>query len=155
MQVETCGLASGTKAILELLVRDRSFAPKSIRRWEIAIENNKVEKSWTAAVDEQATEEQRQVSKKGGFTCPYYFFTISVNGYSARSGPLVVTDDVSLNLRTEESVAMAKSEYRLHLCNGEIRQGKLSDDGSAEVKNVIAGRHELVFIKIEDPEQSK
>jgi uncharacterized Zn-binding protein involved in type VI secretion len=155
MQVETCGLASGTKARLELLVRDRSFAPKSIKRWEVAIENNKVAESWTAAVDEQATEEQRQVSERGGFTCPYYYFTISVNEYLARSGPLVVTDDVSLKLTTEESVAMAKSEYRLHLCNGEIRQGKLSDDGSANVKNIIAGRHELVFIKIEDPGQGK
>ncbi len=155
MQVQTAGLAPGTKATMELLVRDRSFAPHLIRRWEITIDNNEVAESWIAECNDHAIEEQREVAKKGGFTCPYYFFTIDIHEYTARSGPLVVTDDVRIKLTTEEAISLANSEFRLHLCNGEIRQGKLGDDGCAEVLDIIAGRHEVVFIKIEDPEQGK
>lgn len=155
MLVETCVLESGIKATMELFVRDRSFAPQSLRRWDIAVNGNKVEESWVAEVSERTIEEQREVAKKGGFTCPYYFFTIKVNEYTARSGPLVVTDDVKIKLTTEQNVALADSEFRMHLCNGEIRQAKLDADGNAEVKDVIAGRHELVFLKIEDPEEAK
>lgn len=155
MMIETCGLESGTKGMMELFVRDRSFAPQSLRRWEIEINDNKIEEPWIAAVSERTIEEQREVAKKGGFTCPYYFFTIKINEYSARSGPLVVTDDVSIKLTTERAIALADSEFRLHLCNGEVRQAKLGADGCAEVKDVIAGRHELVFLKIEDPEEAK
>lgn len=155
MRVETCGLPSETKATMELLVRDRSFATHLVKRWEISIQDNQVAESWVAEISDQATEEQREVAKKGGFTCPYYFFTIDIHEYAARSGPLVVTDDVRIKLTTEETVALARSEFRLHLCNGEIRQGKLDDDGCAEVANVIAGRHELVFIKIADPDRAQ
>jgi uncharacterized Zn-binding protein involved in type VI secretion len=151
MQVQTCGLGPGTKATMELFVRDRNFAPFLIKRWEVTVVNNSVVETWHAESDALAAEEQEQVAEAGGYTCPYYYFAITVNNYTARSAPLMLIDDVKIKLTTEKSVALANSAYRLHLCNGEVRQGKLDTGGCAEIKDVIAGRHEFVFTKVEDP----
>jgi uncharacterized Zn-binding protein involved in type VI secretion len=138
LQVETVGIDSGTKAVLKIFVRNQLGSPQAVKEIESKVQGDKIEESWTTEISDELVKTQRQAVDKGVFSTPYHYFTVAVDGFNARSGLLLITDDVKIRLLDEEDQPVPDAQYLVLLPNGEIRQGTLSN-GEAEEKDMPAG----------------
>lgn len=148
LQVETIGIESGAETKLEILTRGRQGSPTSVAKFDSRVQNGKIEETWTAEISDELVEEQRRTAEEGGFLSPFYYFTVYVEGFSTRSGLLLITDDVKIKLLDEEDQPVLDGEYQMRLSNGEVRSGTLDSSGMAEEKDVPAGVTLLKFTRI-------
>jgi len=148
LQVETVGIGGGTKAELEIMVRDRGFGSTSLKKLNATVDGDQIDVAWKTELDDKLIEKQREIIKRGGFSCPYYYFRVTVNSFSARSDLLYLTDDLEITLKNNADLPIADAEYHLLLGTGEARKGKLDSNGHAEEKDIPAGLVQVVFKKI-------
>jgi len=145
MQVELVGIESGAKAKLGIFVRDQNGAPLPVAWFDATVQDDRIEETWAAALSPEQLERQQEVMDKGGFSTPYFYFSVLVDGYEARSGLLMLLDDARVRLLDEAGQPVADTDYVMRLANGEVRKGKLDKDGRAEQKDVPAGTVRTTF----------
>ncbi len=139
LQVETVGIDSGTKAILKIFVRNQLGTPQAVKEIETEVSGDKIEESWTTEISDELVKAQLEAADRGVYSTPYHYFSVTVDGFTARSDLLLITDDIKVSLVEEEDQPVSDAQYMVLLPNGEIRKGTLDGSGQAEEKDVPAG----------------
>ena len=140
----TVGVDSGTKAKLDIYMRDPNFGVSLFHSIETQVSGDKIEEDWDFQVNEKLTETQQR-RQGSGYQAPSYYFVASTMGMEQRSGMLEYEDWMDIVLQDQDGNPIPNKRYRLYLANGEIREGQLDDNGRAREEHVPPGRSRLVF----------
>jgi|WetSurMetagenome_2_1015567.scaffolds.fasta_scaffold188237_1 uncharacterized Zn-binding protein involved in type VI secretion len=144
MEVETVGIESGEKAILQIFVKDSNFADHPFETMEAKVDSNKIEHEWELKVDQKLLDLQDHKEGKN-YSNPWYYFVVETAGIKQRSGLLKYKDWIELELRDEEGNTIGGAEYEVSLPDGQVRKGKLDQNGYAKVENIPPGKVRVTF----------
>jgi len=144
MEVETIGVESGEKAILQIFIKDANFADRPFETIEAKVDSNKIEHEWELKVDQKLFDVQDYKEDKN-YSTPWYYFVVETAGIKQRSGLLKYKDWIELELRDEKGNALGGAEYEVFLPNGQIVKGKLDQNGYAKVENIPPGKVRVTF----------
>ncbi|MDB5105347.1 MAG: Membrane protein [Fibrobacteres bacterium] len=78
---------------------------------------------------------------------PVFFVYAVSGGQVGVSGPLKLSDKLSVQVRDSEGAAKKRMDYELHLSNGEVRTGKLDDSGKVTAEGLPPGNHTLKLVQ--------
>jgi hypothetical protein len=144
MEVETVGIESGEKAILQIFVKDSNFADHPFETMEAKVDSNKIEHEWELKVDQKLLDLQDHKEGKN-YSNPWYYFVVETAGIKQRSGLLKYKDWIELELRDEEGNTIGGAEYEVSLPDGQVKKGKLDQNGYAKVENIPPGKVRVTF----------
>ena len=105
---------------------------------------SKIEHEWELKVDQKLFDVQDYKEDKN-YSTPWYYFVVETAGIKQRSGLLKYKDWIELELRDEEGNTIGGAEYEVYLPNGQIRRGKLDQNGYAKVENIPPGKVRVTF----------
>ncbi len=86
---------------------------------------------------------------------PTYFIQVISGGLVGISGPLKLTDKLTVKVQDGEGEAKKKLDYEVHLANGEVRTGKLDDSGKVVVDGVAPGKHKFRLVNRPGPSEKR
>jgi uncharacterized Zn-binding protein involved in type VI secretion len=154
MLVETVGFEDGTKATFEVWERGANKADKKIATVEdVVVKGNKLEAVWQYVWDEDESEAPSTSSKGRKYSFPKYYFKVTVGNSQAKSTLLDYKDYVEIHAKDEEGNPLKQETYRVYLADGEIREGRLDDQGYAKIEEVPPGEWDVEFPDIGKPKQ--
>jgi len=145
MLVETAGIKSGTKATLEIFVRDANFADKPLETIETKVSGDKIEEEWEFQIGDAYLKIQDEKNQRGGYSSPSFYFRVTADGIIARSGILDYKDYIELELKDEDNKPVKGAGYKLFLPNGGIREGTLDNNGYAKEEKIPPGQVKVSF----------
>ncbi len=145
MNIDTAGIAAGTKARIEIWMHDPNFSNRQLKIIETDVSGDKIQGEWKIEIDERMVEiiEQKEALKR--YSSPSYYFTVEADNFNKRSNMLTVVDDVEIYLKDKQGNAIPNRKYQLFLPNGEIKSGNLDGSGYAKETDVPAGRVRVYF----------
>ena len=146
MTAQVAGIESGVKAVLEIFVRDTGpFADRLLKTIESKVNGDKIEEEWALKIDKDFLGLQASKESKGGYSGPSFYFRVTADGVTTRSGILEIKDYLELELKDEDGNPIKGAGYKVYLPNGAIKEGVLDDNGYAKVENVPPGEAKVSF----------
>ncbi len=145
MKVETVGIENGTKAELQVFIKDANYTDHLLATVESQVNSDKVEEDFTLEVDEKLLGICGQKSKNTRYSQPFFYYKVFIGGLVEQSGLLLYTDYSEITLKDDEGNAIGNKKYKAHLPNGEIREGTLDDQGKAKIENISPGKLKIKF----------
>ncbi|PKK84999.1 MAG: hypothetical protein CVT49_00210 [candidate division Zixibacteria bacterium HGW-Zixibacteria-1] len=146
MKAQVAGIKSGTKATLEIFVKDSGpFADRLLRTVESKVDGDKIEEEWALKIDKKFIDLQAAKEGKGGYSGPSFYFRVTADGISTRSGILEIKDYIELELKDEDGNPIKGAGYKVFLPNGAIKEGTLDNKGYAKVEKVPPGQVKVSF----------
>jgi uncharacterized Zn-binding protein involved in type VI secretion len=142
------GYNPGTEAVFEIYKRDLFGADIRILVIRTKTESNKVEAEWEYQYPDDINDIED--TKRIKYTNPEYYFIVKVGQQRARSEFLEYQDWIDIELRDDDDKPIGNEEYILYLPNGEIRNGKLDQNGHRREENLPPGKCRVVFPKFDD-----
>ena len=153
MKVETAGIESGTPVHFEVWERNVKQPDRSVGMCEAEIRNDTAEGTWQWTFEEDPLPEDDLVrDERPPLYDPQCYFVVKAGGFEARSGMLGCRESIELHLEDEEGEPIKNTRFRVHLSNGEIREGTLDSGGCAKVDNVPPGGWSVEFPDYADVE---
>ncbi|MFH2036787.1 MAG: hypothetical protein ABIJ45_10325 [Candidatus Zixiibacteriota bacterium] len=143
LTVETVGLNDGEEAELEIFIKDSGFADKSFKTFKSKANGDKIEVEWEFEVDKDLLDIQKGKGRK--YSSPAYYFIVRIGDIISRSNVLKYQDWIELQLKDEDGKNIGGAEYSLHLANGQIKKGKLDDNGYAKIENLPPGKIKVTY----------
>lgn len=143
--VETAGIESGEIATMEIFIKDNNFADHLLTTIESQVKSDKIEEEWELKINEELVGDQESKEQKGGYSSPSFFFKVTSDGVSSRSGILTYKDYIELELKDEEDKPVKGAKYMVYLSNGVIKEGTLDDNGYAKVEGIPPGKVEVTY----------
>jgi uncharacterized Zn-binding protein involved in type VI secretion len=144
LEVATAGIESGEKATLQIFIKDANFADHQFEKIDTKVDSDKIEYEWELKIDEKLFKAQDYKEGKN-YSYPYYYFVVETAGLRQRSGLLKYKDWIELELKDEDGKPLGGAEYHINLPNGQVRNGKLDNNGNARVENIPPGQIKVFF----------
>ncbi len=142
--IGTVGIDSGEKATIQIFIKDANFADHEFEKIESKVDSDKIEHEWELKVDEKLFNVQEYKEEKN-YSNPFYYFVVETAGLRQRSGLLKYKDWIELQLNDEDGKPIGGAEYEVKLPNGQVRNGKLDQNGTARVENIPPGQVKVFF----------
>ncbi len=144
MQVEGIGFEDDDKATFSVFKKDVGRPDKLLARFEdVALSGDKAEQEWAYEYTED--DDYKQGAEPPKYSSPKFFFTVAIGSMFTRSGALDYKDYVEITLVDGEGNAVKGADYKLYTASGEIRTGKLNNDGYAKEENIPPGPTSVTF----------
>ncbi len=140
LTAKTSGVELGAEAVFQIFIKDRNFADRGLTSLKSKVDGDKIEVEWEFQIDENLLEIHDEKEKGGGYSNPSFYFVVSADGQSLRSGLLKYNDVVEITLKDKDGNPIGGAKYKMRLPNGEIKEGTLDSNGQAKVENVPPGR---------------
>lgn len=145
MSAATEGFEDGTTALFQVFKRDFNQPDVVVGEVEAQVQGDAVEAEWTLERDEDITLASHGDIEQTGFSAPTYYFEVLVGRCQARSGMLVYTDQINIELKSAQDQGLPGEAYVLYLPNGEVRKGTLGSDGTKIEEKVPPGPFNILF----------
>jgi hypothetical protein len=142
---ETSGVDSGTKATLDIFIKDTNFADYQIESFETTVNGGKIEKEWEMKLGGPFSEDQMRKDEIGLYSYPMFYFNVKVGKLGARSGILEYKDYLELKFKDDKGKPIANRKFRVIFPNGVIKEGKLDGSGYAKISDIPPGRAKVVL----------
>jgi uncharacterized Zn-binding protein involved in type VI secretion len=142
------GYDPGTDGVFEIYKRDLFGADVRILVIKAKTESNKIEAEWEYQYPDDINDIED--TKRIQYTNPEYYFIIRVRQQKARSEFLEYQDWIDIELRDDDDKPIGNEEYILYLPNGEIRNGKLDQNGHKREENIPPGKCRVIFPKFDE-----
>jgi hypothetical protein len=146
MKVETIGIESGTKATLDVFIKDANYTDYKLATIESKVSGDKIDEDFTLEVDDKLLGICGQKSKNTRYSQPYFYYKVSLGDLTEMSALLMYKDYVEIELKDDDGNAIGDKKYKAHLPNGEIKEGKLDSNGKAKIEKVPPGKVDIQFI---------
>jgi len=150
LKVETTGVADGEKAVLEVYVRDGNYTDHLLEVIEKQVSGDKVQAQWTMRVDEKYLNICDVKSKQKKFSSPYFFYKVTIGELCERSGILRYKGKMDIELCDGNDKPVKNASYRIRLSTGEVRSGKLDQNGKIPVGDIPPTKHTVEFPDCQD-----
>jgi hypothetical protein len=144
LSAEVEGYEDGTPARFEIYESDLKGPDKVVALKKSQVKSGKVENEWKYEYIEDP-EDYPQEGNFEKYSSPEHYFDVFVGDNRARSGILEYKDYIEIELKDENNNAIADEEYIIYLANGEIRKGKLNNQGYKKEENVPLGEWDIEF----------
>lgn len=152
MTAEAVGFESIAKATFAVLEKDSNKTDRMVAVIkDIAVNGEKVEAEWQYVWDNDEDAETAGENEQKEYSSPEYYFTVTIDKYCARSGLLKYKDFIELEAKDNKGEIIKNELYRIILPNGEIREGKLDNNGYAKIENVPPGKWDVSFPDLGKP----
>lgn len=132
MIFEDCG---GTRRMLETL--------------QLKVEGEKISGEWKwkrSYLPPEGTGPQVEI--------PVYSFQVVSGGLIGVSGPLKLSDKLSVTVTDPEGTAKKQLEYEIQMANGELRTGILDDSGKVAIEGVPPGNYKVKLVNLKGKSES-
>lgn len=86
-----------------------------------------------------------KLPEKKRYSSPQFYFIVKVGHIQSKSGLLVYTDYIEIEIYDDDGKALKDEPYEVHFSNGEIRKGKTDGNGQAKEENCPPVKHEIKF----------
>jgi len=148
------GVADGTEAEIQIWEHDSNGVHDLITKFPHVIKNGKVNAGWEFQYMGKTESIPASYESENGYKQPQYYFRVNVAEVYNDSGLLKFKDWIEIKLVDSDGYPIKNIEYELHLPDGEIKKGKLDDDGYAKVDDIPPGKYEVRFpyLKAPNPE---
>ena len=143
--VETAGIDSGEKACIDIYIKDANYSDKLLKNIESEVSSDKIELDWKLEVDDELLGISEEKDQNGGYSQPFFYFSVRIDDLMKRSGLLIYKDWIELELKDEEGNPVGNKKYRVFLPNGEIKEGKLDSNGYAKVEDIPPGNVKVTY----------
>jgi uncharacterized Zn-binding protein involved in type VI secretion len=145
MLVETVGIEDGAAVTFEVWERAMNRADRMNEATnDTTVMSGGVQSEWQYSWADKETKVSSDEEESIGCS-PMYYFIVRIDGCSARSNLLECTDFVELYVRDDNEEPLSREPFRVILCTGEVRSGKLDDNGYARMENVPPGKWGVDF----------
>ncbi|MEW5993876.1 MAG: hypothetical protein AB1744_05720, partial [Candidatus Zixiibacteriota bacterium] len=151
LSAECAGIDDGKPATLTVYVRDYNSPDRIIKTIPTDVSGGRIEGEWKLDVVEDLLP-AKESGGRASYSSPTFYFIASSEGCSGRSGLLRYKDWVELKLKDEEGNPIGNRPFRARLPDGQIREGKLDQNGCAKIENVPPGKVKVTF-NVREPEQ--
>lgn len=145
MKVETIGIESGTKATLQVFIKDANYTDYKLKTIESKVNGDKIEEDFTLKVDDKLLGICGQKAKNTRYSQPYFYYKVSIGELTEQSALLLYKDYVEIEVKDEEGNAIGDKKYKAHLPTGEVKEGKLDSNGKAKIEKVPPGNIKLTI----------
>jgi len=143
MTAEGIGFEDDDKATFLVWKKDFSRPDKLLARFpDVALSGQKAEQDWTYEYTEDDDYANNPAPR---YSSPKFYFTVAIGNLHARSGNLDYKDFVEIKLKGGDGNPAKGADYKLYTSSGEIRTGKLDDNGYAKEENVPPGPTSVTF----------
>ena len=140
MKVETVGIENGTKANLQVFIKDANYTDYLLETFETEVSGDKVEQDYTLQVDDKLLCICDQKAGNVRYSQPFFYYKIGIGELTEQSALLLYKDYVEIELKDEEGNAIGNQKYKMHLPNGEIREGTLDSNGKSREEKIPPGK---------------
>jgi uncharacterized Zn-binding protein involved in type VI secretion len=137
MIIETAGIDSGTKASLQVFVKDAGYTDHLLDTFETTVSGDKVEKEWTLEVDEKYLGicDKKEKTKKR-YSQPFFYFRVAIGDMQERSGILYFKDELEVEIRDGDGNAYKEKEIEISLPSGRKMTKKTDGSGKIVLKDL-------------------
>jgi hypothetical protein len=142
MTADVEGFEDGTKATIMIFKRDIKGPDVVIDSIDIKVKSGKIDKEWEYVFPENDEDEEQEFTS---FSMPKYYFEVIIQPCTARSGLIYYKDFIEIKLQDEEDNPIGNAEYILYLSNGEVRKGKLDNNGYKKEEGIPPGKFGVKF----------
>ncbi len=139
MKVKTIGIENGTKATLEIFVKDANYTDYRLKTIESQVNGDKIEEDYTLEVDDKLLGICGQKEQNNRYSQPYFYYKVNIGDLTEQSALLLYKDHVEIKVKDEEGNTIADKKYKAHLPTGEVKEGMLDSSGKAKIDNVPPG----------------
>jgi uncharacterized Zn-binding protein involved in type VI secretion len=152
LNVESEGIDDGEKLLFTIWKRDFNTADALIKTIETNVNGNKANVEWEyAPPKEDSDKKDGDINhEKFKYSSPEFYFNALVEpDLTARSGLLYFEDFIEIELiDTDDNKPIKNEEYIIYLSNGEVRKGKLDNNGYKKEEKLPGGIYNIKFPKI-------
>lgn len=154
LSAEVSGIYDGAEAEIQIWENDADGAHELIAEFPYIIKNGKVNAEWEFQYLGKTDDISTSYESENGYQHPQYYFRIKVAEVYGDSELLKFTDCFEIKLVDYDGNPVKNIDYELYLPNGEMKKGKLDEDGYAKIEDVPPGKYEVKFpyIKGSNPE---
>jgi len=151
MEAQVVGFESGAKATFQVFKKDSNRADRPVDTVsDVDVSGDSVQADWQFAYREGEDDPSLGRQKTERYSYPSFYFAVTIEDSKAASGLLRLTDDLEIELKDEDGNPIKDEEYKVYLASGEVRSGKLDQNGKAVEKDVPPTQNQVVF-----PNQAK
>lgn len=145
MKVETVGIENGTKASLQVFIKDANYTDYLLETFETEVKGDKVEQDYTLQVDDKLLGICGQKAKNVRYSQPFFYYKVGIGGLTEQSALLLYKDYAEIEVKDEEGNAIGDKKFKAHLPTGEVKEGKLDSSGKAKIDKVPPGNIKLTI----------
>ena len=149
LQAQTTGFDDGQEALFEVWQADLHGADRRLATLRTQVQGDAAEARWRFEYPEP-DERAPYAQLPERYSAPSFYFVARVGPREARSGPLLLADDLEIELKDAESRAIGSQPFEVTTASGERRTGRLDGSGSATVGRVPAGPATVRFPDLPD-----
>jgi len=143
--VETAGIDNGAKAGFEIWERNANRADRvNTKISGQQVQNDKVEVEWAYTYEEEK-DNAWSGNKRLGYVSPLFYYIVTIGECGRRSPLLDYKDWIEIELKDDDGKPVANEEYILRFSNGEIRKGKLDNNGRRREDKIPPISHRVEF----------
>ena len=147
LEVETKGIEDGAAARFVVWERDIDREDELVASLNGEVSGDKAAVSWV--YDGKRTDG----FDPNSYSLPDYYFTVDIDGMKKKSGILVYTMDIDIEVREKDEKPLKGSRYKLNSATGEIREGTLDGSGKASEKDLPP--RDVLFGLVENDEDEE
>lgn len=145
MKVETVGIENGTKASLQVFIKDANYTDYLLETFETKVNGDKVEQDYTLQVDDKLLGICDQKAGNVRYSQPFFYYKVGIGGLTEQSALLMYKDYFEINLKDDRGNPIGNKKYKAYLPNGEIKEGMLDGQGHVRIDKVPPGRVNVSF----------
>ena len=145
ISADVTGVYNGAEAEIQIWEHDSDGAHDLIAKFPCTVKNYKVEVKWEFQYSGNTESIPTSDESEDGYQQPKYFFRINVGEIYNDSGLLKFKDWIEIKLTDSEGYPVKDIDYELQLPDGEIKKGKLDNDGYAKVEYLPPGKYKVSF----------
>lgn len=155
LTAQLVGFDPTTKVVFDIYEKNYNKADILIKTQSgLNIKGEKVEFEW--AYEYPARDDDLSATgKREHYSAPVYYFMVKADGISARSNFLLYRDWIEIELKDKDGKPKGNEEYIMYLSNGEIRKGKLDNNGYKKEEKVPPVQHRIEFPNVETSVRTK
>ena len=140
LKVKSIGIDDNSKVEFRIFVKDINYSDHLLTKLETDIKSDKAEVEWELKIDEDLIKIAEHKEAIGRYSQPFFYFDTYCNELVAKSGILTVKDEIEIILKDEDGKVIKDKKYKITLPSGEIKNGKLDNNGTAKIENISPGQ---------------
>lgn len=145
ISADVTGVYNGAEAEVQVWEYDSDRAHDLIAKFPCTVKNKKVEAEWEFQYSGSTESIPTSDESENGYQQPQYFFRINITELYNDSRLLKFKDWIEIKLTDSEGYPIKDIDYEMQLPDGEIKKGKLDNDGYAKVEDLPPGKYKVSF----------
>lgn len=148
LQAKVHGFENGTPAKFFVFEKDFSSPDDMIKAIDATVAGEDLEAEWAYEYEEDTDDVVTPEDARRGYQSPEYYFLVQVEDVCGHSDLLEFKDYVEVTLKDGNENPIPDARYRIHLPNGEVKEGNLDGNGYVKIENVPPGAWDVEFPEI-------